>query len=159
LPADPSEYETQYIAAFDAGAPHPAVPLMESHYNQREPVQRILHENVLFHRSFGLRLRSEANETADHLRHQLEFTAHLYRMESEAERDVREQVCRARHEFAERHLLSWLPRACEKAAQTPFPWVSRYLDLTLAAARVAAGQGKAGTGTAPAPSPKRASSV
>ncbi len=138
LPDAPGEYEAQYIAAFDAGAPHPPVPLLESHYNKRDPVPRVLHENVLFHKSFGLRLRGEANETADHLRHQLEFTAHLCRMDSESEGGVQEQVLRARHEFVERHLLSWLPRAAKKAGETPFVWAAGYLDLTLAAARAAA---------------------
>ncbi len=155
LPPDPSEYESQYIAAFEAGAPHPPVPLIESHHNHRDPVPRVLHENVLFYSAFGLRLRSGANETADHLRHQLEFVAHLLRLEAEdpaldepAEAPVcpatlapanekRDQIRRARREYLERHLSSWIPRAAEIAADAPYPWVRRYLEMTREAVSVA----------------------
>jgi len=138
LPATLERYESEYIAAFDAGAPHPLVPLVESHYNKREPVPRILHENILFHRAFGLALRDTAAETSDHLRHQLEFTAHLFTLEASASGETLEAVRRGRTEFAERHLLSWLPQAAEKARTTRFPWTGAYLDLALALAKVAA---------------------
>jgi TorA maturation chaperone TorD len=83
LPSNASNYESEYIAAFDSGAPHAPVPLIESHYNRRMPVPKVLHENILFYQSFGLQLRSSANETADHLRHQLEFVAHLLSLEAD----------------------------------------------------------------------------
>jgi len=138
LPQTAADYESQFIAAFDAGAPNPPVPLLESHYVKRDPVPRILHENILFYRSFGLRLRAGANETADHLRHQLEFTAHLYRLESaETEPGRLDQIRRARGDYLERHLLSWLGTAEEKAAALPFPWVRGNLTLTRTAARSA----------------------
>jgi TorA maturation chaperone TorD len=155
LPADSGEYESQYIAAFEAGTPHAPLPLIESHHNRRDPVPRVLHENVLFYQAFGLRLRSSANETADHLRHQLEFVAHLFGLEAEAEaargdagapvcpgtlspeNQNRDQIRRARREYLERHLSIWVPQAARIAADAPYPWVRRYLEMTRAAVTVA----------------------
>ena len=136
LPRDAVDYETSYIAAFDAGAPTPPVPLIESHYNKREPVPRILHENILFYQSFGLRLLETSNEMADHLRHQLEFVGHLYKMEAEELRGRRDseilaQVRAGRREFIERHLMSWLPDAAERSAKAPDPWIRNFIAMAL----------------------------
>ncbi len=134
LPRSAAEYESSYIEAFDAGAPHPPVPLQELHYNRREPVPRILHENILFFQSFGLRLRQSANETADHLRHQIEFVAWLYRMEANelaAGRNAEKiaQIRSARRDYIERHLASWVPAAAGNAAMAPTPWVRSLLAM------------------------------
>lgn len=144
LPESAERYEIEFIEAFEAGAPSPPVPLIESHYNKRDPVPKILHENILFYQTFGLRLKASANETADHLRHQLEFVAYLYRLESSelagANRDeYLAQIREARREYTERHLLSWLPKAAERARPAPSPWVSRHLAVALALAQEAVG--------------------
>jgi len=134
LPAAAAAYETSFIAAFDAGAPHPPVPLIESHYNKGDPVPRILHENVLFYRSFGLRLRESRGETSDHLRHQLEFVGHLYGMEAEElcgrnDPDVIAQIRAGRREFLERHLMTWLPRAAQEGSRAPEPWIANFVAM------------------------------
>jgi len=138
LPSDAAAYESAYIAAFDAGAPHPLVPLLESHYNKRDPVPRILHENILFHQSFGVRLRHASNETADHLRHQLEFIGRLYQMEAEelrgrCEPEILAQIRAGRRDFITRHLLSWLPDAAELARKAAggFRWVASLVSMAL----------------------------
>lgn len=130
LPVTAGVYEEQFIAAFEAGVPHAPVPLIESHYNKRDPVPRILHENILFHRAFGLALRDSAAETSDHLRHQLEFVAHLYRIETPAIEDALASVRLGRAQFIERHLLSWLPAAEQASGKTPFGWAAHHLRLT-----------------------------
>lgn len=144
LPDSAQRYEIEFIEAFEAGAPNPPVPLIESHYNKRDPVPKILHENILYYQTFGLRLKSSANETADHLRHQLEFVGYLCRLEvselSGANREeYLQQIRQARQEYVERHLLSWLPKAAERARPAPSPWVSRHLAVALALAQETAG--------------------
>ena len=149
LPESAEQYEVEFIAAFEVGAPHPPVPLIESHYTRCDPVPRLLHENILFYQAFGLRLKPSAGETPDHLRHELEFAGYLCQLEAaelrgsgDAERLT--QIRQARHEYVTRHLLSWLPAAAEKACAAPSPWVRRYLALVLALARrVVAGAGPA----------------
>ena len=138
LPSDAAAYESAFIAAFDAGAPRPLVPVFESHYNKREPVPRILHENVLFHQSFGLRLRHAGSETSDHLRHQLEFIGRLYHMEAEelggrCDPEILAQIRAGRRDFLDRHLLSWLPEAFDLARKAPggFRWVASLVSMAL----------------------------
>lgn len=136
LPHDAATYEQQFIEAFEAGAPHAPVPLIESHYNKRDPVPKILHENILYYQTFGLRLRSCANETADHLRHQLEFTGWLWQLEAAelragAEPDRLQQIRQARSDYTRRHQLSWLPAATQKAADAPYPWVRSWMQVVL----------------------------
>ena len=148
LPATAAAYETSFIAAFDAGAPHPPVPLIESHYNKKEPVPRILHENILFYQTFGLRLREQSNETSDHLRHQLEFVGHLYRMEAtelhgRSDLDILGQIRAGRRDFLERHLMTWLPTAAEKASHAPEPWIGQFLAMTFALVGYATGESAA----------------
>ncbi len=134
LPENPENYESEFIEAFEVGSPHPPVPLIESHYNKRDPAPRILHENVLFYSAFGLRLRSAGHETADHLRHQLEFVGYLYKLESTA---FDHQIRHARHDFLERRLLSWLPAAAERAAKAPSAWIRNYTAFALRIVREA----------------------
>lgn len=143
LPDDPAAYETEFIAAFEAGVPNAPVPLIESHYNRRDPVPRLLHENILFYRAFGLQLKDSSAETSDHLRHQLEFVAWLLELEADRADDAeagerRDQLRRGRAEYAARHLLSWLPRAVEKAEGAPRRWTPDYLTLAACLAELAA---------------------
>jgi len=133
-PAACEDYAERYIATFDVGTPAPPVPLIESHYNKREPVPRILHENILFYRQFGLQLRDSAMENADHLRHQLEFTQHLLaylaRFQESGKAAASTQVACALRDFVTRHLLSWLPEATACAAGAPLPLADPALRLT-----------------------------
>ena len=138
LPPDFSDFESRYIATFDVGVPTPQVPLLESHYNKRDPLPRILHENILFYQQFGLRLSSASNESADHLRHQLEFVSYLLSLLARAEasdnvggRDQIVQIRRALSDYLSRHLLSWLPQALAAADNAPLAAAGQALGLTL----------------------------
>lgn len=134
LPSDEGSYESGFLSAFETGAPTPAVPLMESHYEKRGTTGLILQENVLFYRRFGLRLRGGSAENADHLRSQLEFVAHLYRMEAGAPADADgggriESIRRGRSEYMERHLSTWLPAAEKRAENAAPPWAAAYVAI------------------------------
>ena len=50
VPADLQTYEDLYLSTFEVGVPHPVCPLIESHWNKRHPVPKILHENILFYK-------------------------------------------------------------------------------------------------------------
>ncbi|MEW6233799.1 MAG: molecular chaperone TorD family protein [Candidatus Omnitrophota bacterium] len=122
-PAFQKEYEESYIRLFEAGAPNPPCPLIESYWNKRDPVPRILHENILFYKTFGVRLKKEVEETADHLRFQLEFYRYLAELAAKAAADPADagqyyQIMQARRDYLQRHLLSWTPLAVEEIEKT-----------------------------------------
>lgn len=132
FPSSPLEYEQDYIAFFEVGVPEPPCPLLESHWNKRDPLTKVLHENMLFYKQFGLQLRSSGHETADHLRHQLEFMRYLCGMEIK-HGPLAEQIALARQEYRIRHLSSWIPRAAlhlESAA--PGSWAAQWMSLLAA---------------------------
>lgn len=144
LPSEYPDFESRYIATFDVGVPTPQVPLLESHYNKREPLPRILHENILFYQQFGLRLSPESNESADHLRHQLEFVSYLFTLLLRAEEsgDVGggeqvSQIRRALHDYLSRHLLTWLPEAVRSAEGAPLAAAKQALQLALGMSQAA----------------------
>lgn len=127
LPPDFAQYQEEYLSVFEVGAPTPPCPLIESHWNKREPVPRILHENILFYRRFGLSLRRAANETADHLRHQLEFMSYLCLRECEGG-DADGGLAAARRDFVSRH-LAWTRAAAQKLeADAPDHWATAWME-------------------------------
>lgn len=129
LPAEFSEFEQSYIAIFDVGIPEPLCPLIESYWNKRDPVPRVLHENMLFYKHFGLELRSSANETADHLRHQLEFMHYVYGFEARHP-ELTEQCRLARTDFLSRHLGYWVPMAVRKLKEFEADsWFTHWFSL------------------------------
>ncbi|MFH0794201.1 MAG: molecular chaperone TorD family protein [bacterium] len=135
LPICFEAFEQEYLNAFEVGAPEPLCPLIESHWNKRDPVPRILHENILFYKQFGLELKSTSNETADHLRHQLGFLAYLCRREADAlaipeSAATAEQFAAARHDFLTRHTAYWLPLAAARInREAPDSWAACWLSL------------------------------
>lgn len=134
LPASYDEYTVEFVATFEVGMPQPPCPLIESHWNKRDPVPKVLHENMLFYKQFGLELRSSANETADHLRHQLEFMHYLCRREFDAlmqdQLGIADQFFQARYEYVSRHLAYWLPRAYSALKdELPDLWCTRWIQL------------------------------
>jgi len=133
IPSDYQAFESQYIATFDVGQPQPPVPLIESHYNKTEPVTRVLHENVLFYKRFGLRLRPDFAETSDHLLCQLSFAVHLLgllRQREEAD-EVEEgaQIVQALGDYSDRHLRSWVPKAIAASEDAPLRAARPILSL------------------------------
>lgn len=134
LPATYDEYAVDFVSTFEVGMPQPPCPLIESHWNKRDPVPRVLHENMLYYKQFGLALRSSANETADHLRHQLEFMHYLCRKESEAlaveQLEIVGQFAQARSDYVARHLGYWLPQAYTALKdELPDLWCTRWIQL------------------------------
>lgn len=135
------DYHQSFISLFEVGVPHPPCPLIESHWNKKEPTSTILHENLLFYRLFGLKLKAESEETSDHLRFQLEFYRRLLTLSVKAASDEESsdrlnQLKRARRDFLQRRLATWTPLAVD-AAQTAAPascylyWL-RMLDQSVA---------------------------
>jgi len=142
VPADYNDFTERYIATFDVGTPAPPVPLIESHYNKRDPIPRILHENILFYRQFGLQLRDTSLESADHLRHQLEFVQHLLdyqlRLATSGQTAEAEQVTQALADYVRRHLVSWLPEAIICAEEAPLLLAKSALVLARSLAQLIA---------------------
>jgi TorA maturation chaperone TorD len=133
IPSRYGEYESRYIATFDVGQPHPPVPLIESHYNKREPVPRILHENMMFYQRFGLRLSPNFAETSDHLLCQLSFAVQLLAMirdrlhaDNHAEAT---QITQALKDYTRRHLKSWIPLARGVAEGAPLATAASILSI------------------------------
>lgn len=142
LPPAFGDFESRFIATFDVGVPAPPVPILESHYNKRDPLPKILHENILFYQQFGLRLSSASNESADHLRHQLEFVSYLFSLLARAEAssdpgtpDRAAQICQALEDYLSRHLLSWLPQAVAAAQDAPLAAARQILEMALELSR------------------------
>lgn len=132
IPETYEEFEGQYLSTFEVGAPNPPVPLIESHWNRFSPVPKVLHENMLFYKQFGLELQSSANETADNLRHQLEFVHYMSLFEARVidDEEQREQVAKGRHEYIQRHLDHWLPKCVEKLDDLfPGSWQEAWMIL------------------------------
>jgi DMSO reductase family type II enzyme chaperone len=125
------DYEQEFLAIFEVGLPHPPCPLIETHWNKSDATPRILHEHILFYRQFGLELRATANETADHLRHQLEFLHYLCRREAAAlaagTPEAADQFARGRRDYLARHPARWIAPAAESLRQAwPESWAREW---------------------------------
>jgi DMSO reductase family type II enzyme chaperone len=119
VPADLADLRALYIRLFEAGAPQPRCPLLESAYVLTRPPGDIVLENKLFYEHFGLHVETRA--APDHLFTQLEFLAWLDHCLEEGNPDA-ESLVRARHDFAQRHLAHWLPKAVNLAGNSsPYP--------------------------------------
>ena len=134
LPTEPDQYEQDFLAAFEVGAPKPPCPLIESHWNRRDNPMNIIHENMLYYRHFGLSLDSTTNESADHLRHQLEFMFYLCQLEAKdldaPDDPSRDGIVCARREYLERHLCSWTIMAADKLNhKRPDCWPAVWMTL------------------------------
>jgi len=132
LPRDSGEWESLLLSTFDVGFPAPPVPLFETHYMKEGNAPAVLHENVLFHKAFGCEVSEGDADNPDHLRHQLAFLLVLFWLEdrSGADPETVEGARRARREFIERHLRSWVPRAAAQAEKKAHPlWGALLLAL------------------------------
>jgi DMSO reductase family type II enzyme chaperone len=143
LPRTAAAFEEDYLATFEVGLPHPPCPLIESHWNKREPLAGVLHENILFYRRFGLELSAPGKETADHLLHQLEFVQYLYHLEAtfdhDTDREKRDQIAHARRDFLERHIGYWVPVAAAALEEAcPGSWALGWMSLLRSCCEAAA---------------------
>jgi len=114
VPATLEDLHALHIRLFEAGAPQPQCPLLESAYVLTRPPGDVVLENKLFYQHFGLKVETRA--APDHLLTQLEFLAWLDHCLAEGNPDT-ESLVRARREFTERHLAHWLPKAATLAEQ------------------------------------------
>lgn len=114
-PASIEEAESTYLSLFEVGLPAPPCPLNESPYNRTAPPTKVIHENLLFYRAFGLDLKTENSELPDHICNQLEFLSYLTRLkEQSADAESVGSIIAGKRDFVERHVLSWVPSAARK---------------------------------------------
>ncbi|HEV8385805.1 MAG TPA: molecular chaperone TorD family protein [Candidatus Acidoferrales bacterium] len=126
------KYESAYIALFDAGAPEPPVPLVESGHYKSVPAQQIALENVLFYEVLGLHVDT-ARSFPDHLQTQLQFlSAVRYAGENADDAASRASLLRLEADFLRRHLLNWLPTAEKKLRKLDPPLFPVLLCLLVA---------------------------
>lgn len=130
--AEAGEYESAYIALFDAGMPQPPVPLLESAHYRCVPAQQTALENTSFYEVLGLKV-DPARAAPDHLHTQLEFLAVVrYLRENAENEESRKNLAQLEKDFLQRHLLNWVPAAREKLTRCPVPAFSTLLSLLLA---------------------------
>lgn len=133
VPATWMDHESRYLACFEVGLPAAPVPLLASHYQDREPVPRILHEHLLFYRRLGMPVPNRSQEPADHLVHQLGFLIHLDDLLVEG-RVAGASVLWARRDFLSRHVVRWTGEARRRAREKQLPEVYSTLLAVLHAA-------------------------
>ncbi|MHB9036516.1 MAG: molecular chaperone TorD family protein [Armatimonadota bacterium] len=114
-PTSIEEAESSYLSLFEVGLPAPPCPLNESPYNRTAPPTKVIHENLLFYRAFGLDLKTENTELPDHICNQLEFLSYLTRLlEQSTDAESVASILAGKRDFVERHVLSWVPTAARK---------------------------------------------
>ena len=131
VPATVEELQAQYIQLFEAGLPHPKCPLLESAYAVNRSSGEVVLENKMFYQNFGLKLDSRA--APDHLLTQLEFLAWIDHCIA-ADNPERDGLARARKEFLERHVASWLPsatRLIRRHTDGCYRWLLRSLSTAV----------------------------
>jgi nitrate reductase assembly molybdenum cofactor insertion protein NarJ len=133
VPGTLPDLRALYIRLFEAGAPQPQCPLLESAYVHNRPPGEIVLENKLFYQHFGLKVDTRA--APDHLLTQLEFLAWLDYCLQKGNEDS-QSIIRGRHEFAQRHLAHWLPKAL-KLAESGGPYARLLAALAEEAGRAA----------------------
>ena len=135
VPEDAADHESRYLACFEVGVPEPPVVLFASHYNRREPAQRVVHEHVLLYRAFGVTLPPGSLDSPDSLFSQLAF---LLRLDELLLGDAveGESVLRARRDFLARHVVRWVGHAAALAEEKHLPPVYCVLLAALSAALV-----------------------
>ena len=127
--ATDEQYESTYIALFDAGIPEPPVPLFESAHDKSHPAQEIALENTYFYEVLGLK-SDPGRAVPDYLVTQLEFLAALrYTREHTPEESTAASLARAETEFLERHLLNWLPAAKAKLDRANAPGFTVFMKM------------------------------
>lgn len=116
VPAAYPDFESRYLATFEVGLPEAPVVLLASHHTRHEPAPRVVHEHILFYRHFRCSPTDETGEAADHLLNELRFLIHLDQLR-ESNPSAAESLDNARRDFLDRHLLRWIPRAADLAAE------------------------------------------
>lgn len=113
--SDPATLRREYSSLFEVGSEGPPVPIREDlHRNQPAGVREDI---VRFYEFFGYQLSEKFAWAPDHLSVELEFMHFLVYQEAQAA-DAATADCLsfqlAQHDFAERHLVSWVSELAEK---------------------------------------------
>ena len=136
-PASIEEAESSYLSLFEVGLPAPPCPLNESPYNRTAPPTKLIHENLLFYKAFGLDLKTENTELPDHICNQLEFLSYLTRLqEQSADAESVAPILAGKRDFVERHVLSWVPAVGRKLKELDERLYAPILELLEAYVRL-----------------------
>ncbi len=112
------QLKREYSGLFEVGSDGPPVPIREDlHRNQPAGVREDI---VRFYDFFGYGLAEKFAWAPDHLSVELEFMHYLVYREAENAAGEALSFQLAQHDFAERHLVNWVPElAARIAAQNP----------------------------------------
>jgi DMSO reductase family type II enzyme chaperone len=126
--ADPQRLKAEYSALFEVGSDGPPAPIREDLLTGQKAGTR--EDIVRFYDFFGYRLADRFAWAPDHLSVELEFMHFLcYHEFRESSDRLSYQLAQA--DFAERHLLRWVPRLADAvAALAPSSFYSRVVAAT-----------------------------
>lgn len=122
------EFESRYVACFEAGGPEPPCPPYEGIYRGGERTQFMLRVSS-FYKHFGLSMSQEEGkrEVPDHISAELEFMHFLTFKETQAREEGTEDLLRgyllAQKDFLQQQLSQWLPNFVDRlegACPVPF---------------------------------------
>lgn len=136
LPESPAALQTCYWSLFQTASPAGAVISLNEKDYVRTDRNQIWEDILRFYDHFGIEYSTDrVEEFPDHLVTQLEFLHYLTFLEAGTAGDTGPYI-RARGDFVERHLTSWLPAFADKLAQkagdTPYASFGQLLRVFLA---------------------------
>jgi DMSO reductase family type II enzyme chaperone len=134
---DYRDFEVKYVGAFDVGFPEPPCPPYEGFYNSGVSKTEVMLDVSAFYRHFGLVMSQEEGkrELSDYLCAELEFLHFLTFKEAQARDENEQELLKgyilAQKDFLERHMITWLPKFCDKVqAEEGLPFYPRLALVT-----------------------------
>lgn len=112
-----SEFDDEAFERIMGHTVRSACPPYEMEYRSSEIFQQSqsLADIAGFYRAFGLEMKSEKCERADHVSSELEFLAFLATMESRAKTRENHECCiKAQKDFLAEHVAMWMPAFLER---------------------------------------------
>ena len=133
------DFQADYTATFDVGAPQPPCPPYEGIYWKGAERSGMLIRIGEFYKHFGLSMNQEegTRELSDHLCAELEFLHFLAFKEAQAREEGKEDellqgYIRAQRDFLAHHPMQWFPQFHEGLqAHCPIPfyvWMGKLLE-------------------------------
>ncbi len=137
--ASVEDFQADYTATFDVGAPQPPCPPYEGVYWKDVERSGLLIRIGEFYKHFGLSMNQAegTRELADHLCAEMEFLHFLTFKESQAREEGKEDellqgYIRAQRDFLKLHPLQWLPHfhaRLQEHCPVPFyVWMGKLLE-------------------------------